>query len=310
MARLHDPTSDTSFTLGARVLVGRGPDATLRIAHRRVSSEHAVIAFDGEGWSIRDLGSRNGTRLDGRPLPVGRPVPLAAGATIEFAEQIWRLVDDGDPRARARAGDTARAAEDGMLVLPELSDPQVTVFPTRAGRWLAEVDGTPRYVSDGDVVEVGGVEWTLELPPVDGLTVVEATVGTVGAAPRSLTSLVELQLSPSLDEESVRTVLRFADGELEIPPRAAHLVLLHLARERLADAARGLVAAEQGWVYAEVLGDALDMDPQRLNVEVYRARKQFTQLGIAGAAELFERRTQTRQIRLGVERVMVAEAGD
>ena len=118
-------------------------------------------------------------------------------------------------------------------------------------------------------------------------------------------SLIRLDLEPSLDEESVRTSLTFPDGVLEVPSRAAHLLVLHLARERLADTARGLPAAEQGWVYAEVLADAVDMDPQRVNVEVYRARRQLTRLGVAGACELFERRSQTRQIRLGIDRVRV-----
>jgi hypothetical protein len=106
----------------------------------------------------------------------------------------------------------------------------------------------------------------------------------------------------------VQTTLSFADGDLVVPPRAAHLLLLHLARERLSDLANGLADAEQGWVYAEVLADALGMDPQRINVEVYRARRQLTRLGIGGAAELFERRPQTRQIRLGIPRVVVLDS--
>ncbi|MCA9540208.1 MAG: FHA domain-containing protein [Myxococcales bacterium] len=307
MARLENAQTQERFTLGARVLIGRGPEATLRVNHGRVSNEHAVIAFDGKSWSVRDLGSRNGTRLDGRSLAAGASTPLAAGALLDFGGQSFRLIDDGPPLAMARAGKRCNVAEDGILALPDLNDPVASIFATRGARWLAEIDGTPRYVNDGDVIEVDGIEWQLELPPATALTIAEATMGTAAGGVRSLGAMLELQFWPSLDEESVRVVMVFADAQVEIPARTSHLVLLHLARERLADAERGLSPAEQGWVYAEVLGDGLQMDPQRLNVEVYRARKQLVQMGIADAAELFERRPQTRQMRLGVERLKVFE---
>jgi hypothetical protein len=49
----------------------------------------------------------------------------------------------------------------------------------------------------------------------------------------------------------------------------------------------------------------LAIDELRLNVEVCRARKQFSALGIQGAATIVDRRMGSGRIRLGVERVDV-----
>ncbi|HEX6446677.1 MAG TPA: FHA domain-containing protein [Streptosporangiales bacterium] len=49
------------FRPGATVLIGRSPDCQVRIDDGRVSRHHAQLAFEEGGWTLRDLGSRNGT---------------------------------------------------------------------------------------------------------------------------------------------------------------------------------------------------------------------------------------------------------
>ena len=61
-------------------VIGRSPDADIVIAANEVSRHHAEIASDREGWTIADLGSTNGVRLNGRP--VGVPTRLADGDVI------------------------------------------------------------------------------------------------------------------------------------------------------------------------------------------------------------------------------------
>ena len=55
-------------------LIGRHQDNDLQIKDDCVSRSHVEIRFDGEQWWVRDLGSANGTYLDGLrienvPLP-------------------------------------------------------------------------------------------------------------------------------------------------------------------------------------------------------------------------------------------------
>lgn len=75
-------------------------------------------------------------------------------------------------------------------------------------------------------------------------------------------------------------------------------MLRALAQARVDDA--GVAPAEQGWLYTERASAAADVDPERLYVDVYRARIQLAALGLADAGDFIERRAATRQLRLGV----------
>jgi len=45
--------------------IGRSPDCDCLLSEPSVSRRHAQLRRDGERWLLRDLGSRNGTRLNG-----------------------------------------------------------------------------------------------------------------------------------------------------------------------------------------------------------------------------------------------------
>ena len=47
------------------VVVGRGRSADIIIAEPTMSRSHAAIGFDGEHFFVQDLGSTNGTRVNG-----------------------------------------------------------------------------------------------------------------------------------------------------------------------------------------------------------------------------------------------------
>ena len=48
-----------------RVIVGRGPGVDRAFDDPAMSRQHAAIEFSGTGFRLRDLGSTNGTRLNG-----------------------------------------------------------------------------------------------------------------------------------------------------------------------------------------------------------------------------------------------------
>jgi len=69
----------------ARHVLGKDAHADIAFDNPYVSRRHAEIAFSGDAYSIRDLGSKNGTFVNGRP--VGKqPVPLAGGEVIELGQ--------------------------------------------------------------------------------------------------------------------------------------------------------------------------------------------------------------------------------
>jgi hypothetical protein len=51
--------------IGAQCRIGRSHDGDLVVLAVSVSREHAVVTRSDGGWSVRDLGSRNGTFVDG-----------------------------------------------------------------------------------------------------------------------------------------------------------------------------------------------------------------------------------------------------
>ncbi|MCA9539521.1 MAG: FHA domain-containing protein [Myxococcales bacterium] len=301
MGALQQVRTGRMFTLGSRVLIGRGIDAVLRLDDRRVSGEHAAIWFTDGQWWIRDLGSRNGTFVCGRRLAPGEKSALDESAGVSFGGDDWLLCEAGQPIARAvRVADGRRVtAVGGLLALPDPVEPRVTVFAAAGDRWLAEEDGEPRFVTDQAEVAIDGERWLLSLPPRGTDGDMPSTWGPQIVA-RSLKTLDRLELTISRDEEYVHLALRFHDDLVEMPPRSFQYVLVLLARARADDAAQGVSPGEQGWRYVDEVCNLLSVDPQKLNVEVYRARKQLADAGIEDAADLVERRPQTRQLRLGV----------
>ncbi|HEX3761848.1 MAG TPA: sigma 54-interacting transcriptional regulator [Kofleriaceae bacterium] len=91
---LHGPGGPHVVTLadGDQVIAGRSLDARLRIDHPKVSREHAVFRRRGAVVELVDLGSRNGTWLDGQPI--AGCVELAPGAVVrigpaQIAFAVW-----------------------------------------------------------------------------------------------------------------------------------------------------------------------------------------------------------------------------
>jgi len=73
----------TRYELSDKSLViGRGADCDIRINDHSVSRRHAEIRPGAGGWTLEDLGSTNGVRLNGRALEGAQP--LSAGDRVEL----------------------------------------------------------------------------------------------------------------------------------------------------------------------------------------------------------------------------------
>jgi hypothetical protein len=302
MGILMKPATSTRAALAAHCLVGRSSACTLRLDEPKASAEHARIAWADGAWCVRDLGSRNGTWVDGVRLDPGGSAKLAAGARIAFghASEVWVLEDASPPVAMARrlAGDTMVAAEGGMLALPSADAPSACVIE-RSGAWVVEIDGQARRADDGEVIQAGGEAFMLHLPVAPSSTI-DAAVRRAGIAD------AEVHIRVTADEEHVEVTVSWPGGAQVLPPRSHHYTLLTLARARLREeAARPLAEGQLGWIAVDELCRALAMDEGRLNVEIYRIRQDFGALGLEGAAGVIERRRGSRQLRFAAPRVKV-----
>lgn len=79
-----DDGSGRSYPLrrGSNV-IGRGQDAALRLADTSVSRQHIDVYFDGQAAIVHDLGSTNGTTVNGSPIQTWQ---LADGDVIRIGQ--------------------------------------------------------------------------------------------------------------------------------------------------------------------------------------------------------------------------------
>lgn len=74
----------------ARTVIGRGSDADVTVADAGTSRKHVEILWDGERAMVRDLGSTNGTKLDGRKVAEA-PLPSGSTVTIGRTDIVFRV---------------------------------------------------------------------------------------------------------------------------------------------------------------------------------------------------------------------------
>ena len=73
--------------------LGRGSGNAVQLLDATVSKEHAEMLQSEGRWTIRDLGSRNGTRVNGREATA--PLPVAAGDRIEVGHVVLTVQEAG-----------------------------------------------------------------------------------------------------------------------------------------------------------------------------------------------------------------------
>jgi hypothetical protein len=83
--------------LAPRTALGRRPQADMVVLNGSVSRDHAELVRGSDGWQVRDLGSRNGTHVDGQRVS-GRAA-LADGGKVRFGDVSFLFV--GAPRELA-----------------------------------------------------------------------------------------------------------------------------------------------------------------------------------------------------------------
>lgn len=77
---------------GVRFTIGRTRDCDLCLTDLSVSRMHALLVRREDGWVLSDLGSHNGTRLNG--WLVREPVPVHVGDRLEFGSMAFIIADD------------------------------------------------------------------------------------------------------------------------------------------------------------------------------------------------------------------------
>ena len=88
----------------ARTVIGRGTDADITISDSGTSRKHVEILWDGKRAMVRDLGSTNGTSLNGSKVIQAALAPEST-VTIGRTRIVFRVI----PQASEPAADPTRA---------------------------------------------------------------------------------------------------------------------------------------------------------------------------------------------------------
>jgi DNA-binding NtrC family response regulator len=128
--RLHDGASRYALDSVSMVNLGRGETEagtraddgsvlSVRVADGRVSREHARLHHRDGAWIVHDLGSKNGTWVNGRK--VDGSTPVVPGAIIEVGDTFLTLRPSVAPQLTDAVGVRIESRPRGLVtVIPEL----------------------------------------------------------------------------------------------------------------------------------------------------------------------------------------------
>lgn len=305
MAILGNLEHGTRHVVDFTTRIGRALDSQLILQQGHVSSLHAVIRWTARGWFLRDLGSTNGTYVDGARIPPGEDIALEVGQGLGFGrpEATWTVVDVHEPRTCAIPIDDDGPVvycEGGVLALPTPQHPETTLYAGPDGTWLQETEMGTTAVPDGCLIIAAGRRFSLRTP--------EAATGTtelrIPKMPRLVRSLKMWCQSSAGADTSVRIYIDDGDGRRELPGGAYASLLGLLAGARSSQTQQGDDddddGGEAGWMTIEAICRAMSLTSIELKVIIFAARKAFADLGVADPAAIIERRPQTKEMRIGI----------
>jgi pSer/pThr/pTyr-binding forkhead associated (FHA) protein len=281
--QILQPDGGPKIPLGeSPIRVGRGPGNEIMLSDDSVSWHHAQLWAEGEGAWVRDLGSRNGTFVngeratssvkltDGDELRIGARARLRVVAHGELPTMFrTRYVHDLDTGVRVLV-----RADRFHMGSAQGSDLRIEDWPSRAATIVLHSNGEIGVCTDTE-------EWQVELgAPFEvrqrRFSVVEdhsdhAPTIEIGASP------CPYVVNLGTGAQSPQVALLDPSTGRELLLTGNRGVLLYVLSRQLArDRAAGRSEAEQGWcttddVLVAVWGRG-QKDPNPLNVLVHRLR--------------------------------------
>jgi EAL domain-containing protein (putative c-di-GMP-specific phosphodiesterase class I) len=264
----------------SRFVVGRNPGASLCIPSPTVSREHAELTVVDRGLLLRDLGSTNGTFVNGTRLQ--QPCTVNHGDLLQFGQVVFRVVqqstESGPQTIQADSCDRALALiQFDQLMTQRAVTPHVQPIVTMADRktWASEVLARSRFFGLKDPHSMFGAAKVLNLEGELSRILREEGVRTAQVLPAE--HVLFLNTHP-IEMEDL-DLLVFSLGELrEIEPRRPLVLEIHEAavtrgeemrklRDALAELSIGLAYDDFGAGQARLV-ELVDVPPDYLKFDM------------------------------------------
>ena len=105
------------------VTIGRDPMADISLNDPEVSRQHLRLTRTASGYVVEDMGSTNGTFIDGEKLDADTPLSLTDGQTISMGSGVTVLYQTPAPEEPA-ASEPVWADESFDAFAPDLYEPE------------------------------------------------------------------------------------------------------------------------------------------------------------------------------------------
>jgi S1-C subfamily serine protease/pSer/pThr/pTyr-binding forkhead associated (FHA) protein len=112
------PRAGETFVVDRTTVVGRDPECDISLDHDSVSRRHAQLSVDAFGVRVRDLGSTNGTWINGERISTERR--LTDADEVRFGSVLLRSAARAAPPEPAQMPEPRRAPEAGRSTIDRL----------------------------------------------------------------------------------------------------------------------------------------------------------------------------------------------
>lgn len=157
------PTPGVVFPLeGEQLTIGRDSSNGVAINDAEVSRKHSRLTFQGGKYVIDDLGSTNGTFVNGQRL--AGPVVLKAGDVVSLGEQIVLMYDAISADSGATVAVSRKAVQQSAPPVQSYAPPPQQAYsapPVASGKR----NNTPIFIGVGALLFIcmcGGFFWWVD----------------------------------------------------------------------------------------------------------------------------------------------------
>ena len=148
---------------GPKFFIGRGEDCNLRPASDLVSRHHCVLIVDGEYFAVRDLGSKNGTFVNGQRVRTETPLKDGDHLLVGVLEFVVKTGEEAPPKVKPKVETVQQA-------VARTASASSTEFDV--DQWLSEEEVGPESPASAETrtIQVDAAQGGASSPPAPHTT--------------------------------------------------------------------------------------------------------------------------------------------